>query len=285
MVLDAARSLKHRVWTRTRWPVARATEPVVRAWHRWFPVGFDPADFTDTFLSYDHPVVRPTTEPVPRRIFCFWTGDNDVPAVRLRSLESMQEVHPEIPVVLVTPDELPGWVLPEHPLHPAYDGLSFVHRSDYLRCYFLNFHGGGYADIKPFRSSWGPAFDRMDASSAWLMGYRNPIRLMTPNFDDERLQRWMVRTSDIRLGQTGYIARPRTPLTEEWWRQLQLVLDEHAPTLGRSPGATRHHTPLGGYPFSWNQILAQIIDPLTVKHAQHLLYEPSLHYDPTRPYL
>jgi hypothetical protein len=284
-MLQAARSLKHRIAKRYRWRAYEATEPIVQAWHRRFPVRYDPADFDDTFLVHDCPLTRETTEPVPRRIFCFWTGDNDVPEVRRRSLESMQEVHPEIPVVLVTPDDLPAYVLPEHPLHDAYEGLSFVHRSDYLRCYFLNFHGGGYADIKPFRTSWSPAFDRMDASDAWLMGYRNPIRLMTPNFTDPRLQRWMVRTSDIRLGQAAYIARPNTPITEEWWRQVNVLLDDVAEALVESPGETRAHTPLGDYPLHWNGLLAQVIDPLTVKHSSHLLYESSLFYDHTRPYL
>lgn len=284
-MLQAARSLKHRLAQRFRWPYYEATEPIVQSWHRRFPVSYDPADFADTFLAHDHPVTRETTEPVPRRIFCFWTGDNDVPDVRLRSLESMQAVHPEIPVVLVTPDDLAPYVLPEHPLHDAYEGLSFVHRSDYLRCYFLNFHGGGYADIKPFRTSWADAFDRMDGSDAWLMGVRNPIRLMTPNFTDRRLQRWMVRTSDIRLGQTAYIARPRTPISEEWWRQLNVVIDQVADRLTRTPGPIRANSPLDGYPLHWNQILAQVLDPLTVKYSRHLLYEQDLHFDHTRPYL
>lgn len=284
-MLQAARSLKHRLARRFRWPVYEATEPLVQAWHRRFPETYDPAQWADTFLAHDHPVTRKTNEPVPRRIYCFWTGDNDVPAVRLRSLESMQEVHPEIPVVLVTPDDLATYVLADHPLHEAYEGLSFVHRSDYLRCYFLNFHGGGYADIKPFRNSWVPAFERMDASSAWLMGYRNPIRLMTPNFTDPRLQRWMVRTSDLRLGQAAYIARPHTPITEEWWRQVNVVLDEASRLLTESPGSTRADTPPGSYPLHWNALLAQVIDPLTVKHSSHLLYEGSLFYDPTRPYV
>lgn len=284
-MLQAARSLKHRLATRFRWPFYERTEPAVQAWHRHFPVSYDLADFADTFIAHDHPVTRDTTEPVPRRIYCFWTGDNDVPAVRLRSLESMQEVHPDIPVLLVTPDDLAAYVLPEHPLHQAYERLSYVHRSDYLRCYFLNFHGGGYADIKPFHTGWGPAFERMDASDAWLMGYRNPIRLMTPNFTDPRLQRWMVRTSDIRLGQAAYIARPHTPITEEWWRQVNAVLDDIADELVDSPGPMRADTPLGDYPLHWNGLLAQIIDPLTVKHSAHLLYESSLFYDHTRPYL
>lgn len=284
-MLQAARSLKHRVYKRLRWPAYEATEPLVQAWHRQFPVHYNSADFADTFLSYDHPVTRETREPVPRRIYCFWTGDNDVPAVRLRSLESMQDVHSDIPVVLVTPDDLHDYMLPDQPLHEAYGGLSFVHRSDYLRCYFMNFHGGGYADIKPFRSGWGGAFDRMDASDSWLMGYRNPIRLMTPNFSDPRLQRWMVRTSDIRLGQAAYIARPRTPLTEEWWRQVNLILDDVRHALGNTPGPMRADTPQGDYPLHWNGLLAQVIDPLTVKYADHLLYEGNLFYDPTRPYL
>ncbi len=286
--VDGLKQAKHRVFVgykRLRWPVYEATEPLVQAFRRRYPFVYRPEDFADTFLARDVPLTRETTEPVPRVIYCFWTGDNAIPDVRLRSLDSMRAVNPDVDVVLVTPENLGNYVLADHPLHAAYEGLSYVHRSDYLRCYFLNFHGGGYADIKPLTHGWSPAFDRMDACDAWLMGYRNPIRLMTPNFPDNRMQRLMVRSSSVRLGQAAYIARPRTPLVGEWWAELNRTLTAVQARLHTSPGATRNDSPLNGYPLGWNQVLAQILDPLTLKYSEHLLYEERLFYDGSRPYV
>ena len=49
-------------------------------------------------------------------------------------------------VVLVTSDNLSSWLVSA--LHPAYTYLSFTHRADYLRCYFMHHYGGSYSDIK-----------------------------------------------------------------------------------------------------------------------------------------
>jgi mannosyltransferase OCH1-like enzyme len=285
---DIVRLAKHKAFVaykRARWPLYELTEPWVQAARRRQPFVYRPDDFADTFLAHTIPLERETTEPVPRRIFCFWTGDNQIPAIRLASLDSMRSVNPDVDVVLVTPADLPDWELDSHPLHPAYEGLSYVHRADYLRCYFLNFHGGGYADIKPFATGWGRAFDRMNASDAWVMGYRNPIRLMTPNFADPRMERLMVRTSAIRLGQNAYVARPRTPISEEWLCEVEHVLTRVQDQLGQSPGATRSESIVPGYPLSWNEILAQVLDPLTLKYSAHVLYEQDLFYDVSKPYV
>lgn len=59
-----------------------------------------------------------------------------------------------VEVKLITPKNLNNYLLPDFPLHPAYDYLSLVHKSDYLRCYFMHFHGGGYSDIKPNYKNW-----------------------------------------------------------------------------------------------------------------------------------
>ena len=45
-------------------------------------------------------------------------------------------------------DDITAHILPEHPLHPAYEYLSETHKADYMRTYCMNFYGGGYADIK-----------------------------------------------------------------------------------------------------------------------------------------
>jgi len=51
-------------------------------------------------------------------------------------------------VVLVTPHSLGKYLLDDHPLYPSFFYLSQTHKADYLRTYFMRFHGGGYTDIK-----------------------------------------------------------------------------------------------------------------------------------------
>lgn len=286
-VSDALRRWKHRVliqWLRPwRYACINRTEPLVQAWHRVRPYHYDPADLRSLGLDYTVPLDVPVDEPVPRVIYAFWTGENSMSEVRAAVFRTLVEANPDVPVRLITPAELPAFIVPEHPLHPAYEHLHYVHRADYLRAYFLHHHGGGYADIKRTVNSWAPAFDRMDDSDAWLMGYRNPVRWMTPNFSDRRLQRLMVRTSDLRLGQAAYISRPGTPLTAEWLHHLERKLDAALPALQEHPGDARGSDPL--YPLGWTEILAQILDPLTVKYHEHLLYEPRLLYDTDADYL
>lgn len=287
-VTEVARQMKHRsfvAYKRVRWPMYEVSEPLVRWLRSRRPYVYDPNEFADTFVVNDIAPRRGSTGPVPRVIYCFWTGDNDLPDIRLRSLNSMREMNPDLDVVLVTQDNLPRYVLDDEPLHPAYEGLSYVHRADYLRSYFLTFHGGGYADIKPMRNGWSQAFDRMEASDAWLMGYRNPSRLMTPNFADKRMERLMVKHSHLRLGQCAYIARPRTPIVEEWWREINRSLSRVQDQLLSSPGPIRSESIVPDYPLGWNQILAQILDPLTLKYSERIAYEPSLCYDTSRRYV
>lgn len=147
----------------------------------------------------------------------------------------------------------------------------------------MHFHGGGYADIKLFLRPWTQTFDRLDASSSWLAGYPNPVRWMTPNFTDRRLQRLMITTSERRIGQSAIIARPNTPFTRIWWERLNEVMDLHADELALHPGDARGSDP--GYPVHWNGILAQIIDPLAVRFTEHILYDPDLIYDTDAEYL
>ena len=69
-----------------------------------------------------------------------------------------------VDLVLVTPDNLGEWLVDDSPLHPAYEDLSLIHRSDYLRGYLMHHHGGGYIDIKQPLGSW---VARAFSSRAW----------------------------------------------------------------------------------------------------------------------
>ncbi|GAB3578073.1 glycosyltransferase family 32 protein [Calidifontibacter terrae] len=272
--MRAMRRAKHRAFVAYkpyRFQVAGSLEPAFRAVHRLKPPTFNSTDWTGTHLPYNEPLTRQTNEPIPRRIYCFWTGDNDLSANRRRALDEMRRLHTGIEIKLVTPSSLSEIVLPEHPLHPAYDNLAWIHRADYLRCYVLHFHGGGYADIKTPLHPWGPVFDRMDGTDCWMGGYRVPVRLMGPNIPDPQLERKMIQFSEHRLGQCSYLARPQTPISAEWWRQLNTVLDEKYEALLANPGNARGDNP--GYPIEFTSILAQILDPILVKYRSRLFYD------------
>ena len=63
------------------------------------------------------------------------------------------------------------WQRPGFPLHPAFELLTPVHKSDYLFGYFSQHVGGAFHDIKQPFGNWTPYFDKMEATpEAWLMG-------------------------------------------------------------------------------------------------------------------
>jgi hypothetical protein len=257
-----------------RWRWYEATEPIVRALHRIRPLRFDAADFEGTFVVASSEPPRRADEPVPRRVFVFWTGDNPMSRNRLESLAEMRAMLEGVDVLLLTSGDIADWEVPDEPFHPLIEHLSYIHRADYYRAYFLHHHGGGYADLKRPTHGWSAVFDRMDSSTAWLAGYRVPVRLMTPNMDDPHLERLMRRWSDRRLGQSAYLARPRTPLTREWLAEVERRISAREEALRRNPGDARGSNP--GYPVPFNSILAQVLDPLQVKYNEHLLYDPRL---------
>ena len=109
-----------------------------------------------------------------RRVFVLWTDERSLTANRAAALDGMRRVCAAegVRVELVTPETLDLWTGPHAataagcgglplpasgssssnnrlpPLHPAYEHLSAVHRSDYLRAYLALHWGGGYCDLK-----------------------------------------------------------------------------------------------------------------------------------------
>lgn len=278
--LAAARKAKH------AWFVARirAYEDPRRAWagvrdayyrprYRGRVYAFRHGEFRRSFVNWDAPVPAPVGGAVPRRVYCFWTGSNPLTAARSASLDRMRE-QLGVPVVLVTPDTLDDVVVPEHPLHPAYEQLSYVHRSDYLRAYVMHHHGGGYSDIKVPRGSWVPVFDAMDADpTVWETGYPENGSLWIAK-QPGRLGRELRRRHSALPGGGAFVLRPYTPLTAEWLAEVERRLDYYRASLEQHPGGMRGEDSL--YPVSWNRLLAQVHHPLALKHHAHVRVTPAL---------
>lgn len=194
---------------------------------------------------------------VPKRIFCFWTDDNPLTQNRLEGLKSMRE-NLGVPIEFLDKKGIEGRILPEAPLHPAYKYLSATHKSDYLRCYFMHFYGGGYADIKFYtrENNWRDCFDYINrhpemeilGTRESLTGGRRPI--------------YNTKDGAARLLVCGFfICRPRSWFTGEWYRRMLAKMDAKKDALKKHPARSpTERSP--EYPMRWVELHGLIFHDL-----------------------
>lgn len=209
-------------------------------------------------------------------IYCFWTGDNEMPKNRrLAYLELVNISGCE--VKLITPQNLQNYVLKDHPLHPAYEYLSCVHKADYLRCYFMHHHGGGYSDVKGATHSWKPLFDRLNNDDSklalgcpetysWYVAYTHNFK---EGYAFSNLNEEMHNHFPYIIGNTAYIFKSYSPFTYIWIEELHRRLDIVYDDLKRNPGNIWGNNE--GYPIPWNSILGQIFHPLSLIYYQQII--------------
>lgn len=239
---------------------------------RLVPFKFIPERYPFGFLQDEVPEYRPREAPAV--IYCFWTGDNPLTPNRAAALEKIRSANAGVEVALVTKNNLNQYLIPGCPLHPAYPYLSYVHRSDYLRCYFMTLIGGGYSDIKAPTNAWQEFFDRVnDDPQVWAIGYPEKLtRDVSPV--GGRLERDLKRNYRRLLGNGAYIFRPGTPFALAWLKEVNRRLDAHLPRLRRNPGGIWGDVP--GYPIPWTGILGDVFHPLCLKYQDRLLKDDRL---------
>ena len=203
-------------------------------------------------------------------IYCFWTGDNEMSSNRKECLSELKRVS-ECNIILVTKENLGQYILPDHPLHPAYQYLSETHKADYLRTYFMNFHGGGYCDIKRTTGSWINSFNNFLTSDYWICGYKEFNGGVATCPDNRELaEKW----SEL-IGNGSYICKPNTPLTNEWYSMMIALLDKKLHILKTHPSTyPRDHSGSGsgsGYPIGWNEMLGQIFHRVSYKYKDRIM--------------
>jgi hypothetical protein len=190
-------------------------------------------------------------------IFIFWSGNNPITLNRLKSIKALLEIS-EAHVIYVTVNNLNKFILEEQPFHKAYNFLSVIHKSDYLRCYFMNFYGGGYSDIKKPSGSWKKSFEDLKNSDKWINGYKWEE-------EDKSLYNW--------IGNGAYIAKSNTPLTNEWYSEILKYLDHNLDIIKTYP-ATHYRDSLetsnNKYPVKW-ATMGIILNKLTDKYNDKLI--------------
>ena len=197
-------------------------------------------------------------------IYCFWTGDNKMSPSRIECLQQLKETT-QCNVILVTKQTLPQYILPDHPLHPSYEYLSETHKADYLRTYFMNFHGGGYSDVKKTTGSWIQSFDNLNKSDYWICGYKE--------IDGGVAYTPLSSKWEELLGNGAYICKPKTPLTIEWYNAMIQLLDTKLEELKRNPSTSYSDSKESGsgYPIEWNEMLGRIFHKISYQYKERLL--------------
>jgi hypothetical protein len=245
----------------------------------FYPYKFDKHKYKNTFLiNSSDSADYSTNKPVQKIIYVFWTGENEMSENRKRCLESIKSMA-GVEVKLITSENLDSYVIKEHPLHPAYKYLSYVHRADYLRCYFMNFYGGGYIDIKQISNSWEKSFSRLNASTKYLIGY--------PEINYEHIARYGQKNENLKydlyvywsllVGNSGYICRPHTKFTEEWLAEIEKRLDFYFPLLQKCPSHSNPYLNDGTeYPIQWTEICGSVFHPLCLKYNTKILRDNTL---------
>ena len=209
-------------------------------------------------------------------IYAFWTGANQMSPSRAACLDTLIN-YSKCDVVLVTPDNLKKFVVPSSPLHSSYEHLSLTHKSDYLRCYFMHHHGGGYSDIKETVSSWAPAFDDLTKSSAYVNGYPELSPDCVAMVGGELYAELRKNYRKV-VGCSAFMCKPKTPFTLDWINEVHRRLDYYEPYLSKAPSVHPQEKrgmviegKLSEYPLLWTEILGNIFHPLCLKYSDRIL--------------
>ena len=266
-----------------------------------------------------NPITQPTQPttfeilPVPKHVFAFWFG-NPMKGARLEAYNSFVN-NIGVPVILIGENNLRDYNVIDHPLHKVVDlefgkGLSMNHLVDYLRVYFMHFHGGGYHDIKHHRISWEPHFAAMGNTSIWAYGiaegdggvgcdesYMVGNSRCTPKeselYGREKLKGiqgdccQVVKDGWPHLISNGaYICRPKTPLTTKWLSLVESHLDAKYDELVANPAPTARccsgDYDTQKYPFRWAEIHGEAFHPMQFEFQEHI--KGGLPRWRTRPY-
>lgn len=192
---------------------------------------------------------------VDEKIYCFWTGKNPLTPNRIKGLESMRE-NLNVQIEFLDEDAINKKILKDAPLHPGYKYLCEVHKSDYLRCYFMHHFGGGYTDIKTYGkdNNWKQCFDLINSNEdIYIVGVKEH-----PNGVSNKYPQWKNFNDANKLLCCGYfICRPYTEFTYAWYNKLLEVMDEKYEDLKNFPS----RSPIGGgtsYKIRWSELLGDI---------------------------
>lgn len=205
--------------------------------------------------------------PYPKVVYSFWTGNNEVTETRRKNIERNTNHlrHIGITFCLVTPGNLNDFVrMTGVPLHEGYKYLSLTHKSDYLRCYFMHFIGGGYSDIKAMQGNWNKAFNDLVFSGDKYANIASPTNTNQGIAAPEGF--------DVR----SMICKKNTPFTREWYTIVTRRMDENLQKLRKHQAGSAPYEEGDTYPMVWGELIVGFF-ALCPRHQEHILQTTPTH--------
>lgn len=224
--------------------------------------------FTSKLSNYEKP------EKIERVIYVFWTGDNEMSENRKKGLKSIED-NSGVEIRLITPMNLSEYIKPEDPLPDCFQYLSFVHRSDYLRAYFMYHYGGGYSDIKVQHNSWIKVFEKVEKENAYICGYPEISEDVVANPPDVETRKDLLLYWKMLIGTGAFVCKSHSKFTDEWYRETKKRVVEMSEDLKRHP-ATDPRGSNFDYPIPWMYILGEVFHPLCLKYHKKVLQDSCL---------
>tara|TARA_Y100001934_G_C12351785_1_gene775792 strand:+ start:786 stop:1376 length:591 start_codon:yes stop_codon:yes gene_type:complete len=177
--------------------------------------------------------------------------------LRKESIKSIQK-NSEAELIIITKDNLYEHL--SEPLHESFQFLSYHHKSDYLRCYFMNFYGGGYSDVKPCVGSWSESFNLLKQNhDKWICGFQEYFLHSLFHGRTDIIEKHYPQQAH-QMGTQAMICRPQTDFTKEWYKLMLCKLDSKKEQFKNST-----------YPIKWNEILLDIFEPLCKKYYDKII--------------
>lgn len=218
-----------------------------------------------------------------RTIFCFWFGG--IQTMSPNRIQGLYSIFGKtgVPVCLITEETVSAWEHPERGFHPAFSSLSAVHKSDYLRAYFMHFYGGGYTDIKAPRSSWCDYFSLMDQHpKAEILGYRELRPTGIAPVPGQLGIEMRLRYQEL-VGMCSFIMRPRTLFSELYLNGIEILLSQKIDLLKRFPAESAYDNSDGwfverksNYPLNWTAIGSEIYHPAQFSRLNNIIYSDEI---------
>ncbi|MFN3999967.1 capsular polysaccharide synthesis protein [Algoriphagus sp.] len=169
---------------------------------------------------------------VPKVIWCYWAG-GPMNESRSKSFEVLL-TNIGVTVCLVNRENAIDFVQKKNPLHPAFEYLSAVHQSDYLRAYLLHHYGGGWHDIKATLMNYEKVWDHFSDPNFYLVGKPEVKGGPAKVFDQDG--RWMPDFWQELVSAIAWVGRPNTPLSRDLLNTMGAHLDVHFEMLKKNPG-------------------------------------------------
>lgn len=207
-----------------------------------------------------------------------WTDETPMSEARKQCFDQFKSTC-GCKVVLITPENLNSYILKDHPLHEGYQYLSALHKSDYLRIYFMHFYGGGYSDVKRATGNWNHAFqDLLNDPTKIINGYHENCEGAIGYLPHRPF--WKVL-----LGNGAFISRKQTELTQALYNSLLELMDSKLEELRKFPAKVFNDTKdMGsgtGYPLCHAEVMGKNFHKVAVAFTDKFLYTvpPPVCYD------